>query len=604
MAANSATSVVSLDFTTIKDNLINYLRSNSSIKDYDYEGSNINTVLDVLSYNTYLNNFYINMLANEMFLDTAQIKDSIISHAKELNYVPRSVQSSKAIVNVKVIPTDSPGSITLNKWTKFSTSIDGVTKTFSVQDDTIIRPSTNATGGVEYIASNVELYEGLIVEEFFAVDTANNFIAEITNNNVDTRHLTVTVRASNTSSVRTLWSKADTLFGLSASSNSYFLEPAKDDKFRITFGDGVFGKKPSVGNIIEIKYRAATGANGNNGKVFTSSESIGGYSNVIVTTVANSAGGAAAESVEDIKFNAPRAFQVQERAVTANDYKILAQKEYPNIQNVLAFGGEELSPPKFGKVVLAVDLVDSDGVPETLKSSLSSFFKKRTPVGIDVEVITPEFVYIEITGKVSYNIALTTQAISSIRTKSINALTAWANNNINGFDVVYRNSKATAAVDAADNSIISSQLEKRIFKKFTPSSSLAASYNIEFNNALKADDIFTSITTKALYKPAIESSQFTYSTSTNAFLIDDGAGKLRIVRLDNQNNFVTLLSDAGTVNYATGLVEINSLLIPSFVGGTFNVYARVDNNDIKTKKQSILQLNAENITIDVLQERI
>jgi len=130
MAANSATSVVSLDFTTIKDNLINYLRSNSSIKDYDYEGSNINTVLDVLSYNTYLNNFYINMLANEMFLDTAQIKDSIISHAKELNYVPRSVQSSKAIVNVKVIPTNSPGSITLNKWTKFSTSIDGVTKTF------------------------------------------------------------------------------------------------------------------------------------------------------------------------------------------------------------------------------------------------------------------------------------------------------------------------------------------------------------------------------------------------------------------------------------------------------------------------------------------
>jgi hypothetical protein len=604
MAANSATSVVSLDFTTIKNNLVNYLKSNSNIKDYDYEGSNINTVLDVLSYNTYLNNFYINMLANEMFLDTAQIKDSIISHAKELNYVPRSVQSSKAIVNVKVIPTNSPGSITLNKWTKFSTTIDGVTKTFSTHDDTIIRPSTNTTGGVEYIASNVELYEGLIVEEFFAVDTANNFIAEITNNNVDTRHLTVTVRASNTSSVRTLWSKADTLFGLGATSNSYFLEPAKDDKFRITFGDGVFGKKPSVGNIIEIKYRSATGANGNNGKVFTSSESIGGYSNVIVTTVANSAGGAAAESVDDIKFNAPRAFQVQERAVTANDYKILAQKEYPNIQNVLAFGGEELSPPKFGKVVLAVDLIDSDGVPETLKSSLSSFFKKRTPVGIDVEVITPEFVYLEVTGKVSYNISLTTQAIPSIRTKSINALTAWADNNINGFDVVYRNSKATAAVDAADNSIISSQLENRIFKKFTPSSSLAASYNIEFNNALKADDIFSNTTSKNLYKPAVESSQFTYSSATNAFLIDDGVGKLRIVRLDNQNNFVTLLTDAGTVNYTTGLVEINSLLIPSFVGGTFNVYARVDNDDIKTKKQSILQLNAENITIDVLQERI
>jgi hypothetical protein len=407
MAANSATQIAELDFEGIKTNLVTFLQSQSNIKDYDYTGSNISTVLDVLAYNTYLNNFYLNMVANEMFLDTAQERDSIISHIKELNYTPRSFHSSKAVINLQVYPTERQSLITVPKYTPFTTSIAGVSKTFTTENALVIKPSVDGLNNTQYVASNVDVFEGKVVEEVFAVTSANSFIATISNKEVDTRHLVVKIRESSSSTSNSVWTRADTLFGLSSTSNSYFIEPTQGSKFNITFGDGVFGKKPVQGNLVEISYRSGTGKLGDNGKVFVNSGSIDGHSNVAVSTVTNSIGGQEIESMNDIKFNAPRAFQVQERAVTANDYKILLQREYPQVKNVLAFGGEQLTPPRYGKVILAVDLADADGVPESLKSSIADFFKDKTPVGIDVVVNIPEFLYVEINGKSYYNITTT-----------------------------------------------------------------------------------------------------------------------------------------------------------------------------------------------------
>ena len=602
--ANTATSVVDLDFQTIKSNLSNFLSSQNNIKDYDFAGSNLNVLLDVLAYNTYLNNFYTNMIANEMFLDTAQIKDSIISHAKELNYLPRSASSSKAVINVKVNPTDDPGSVTIPKWHKFSTTIAGATKTFSTQSEHIITKSEDANGNPTWIGNNIEIYEGRIIEEFFTVDTANNFVAELSNADIDIDHLEVNIRVSNTSSINAVWSKADTLFGLSASSNSYFIEPAKSNLYRITFGDGIFGKKPSVGNIIKAKYRVSSKKEGDNGKIFSSVTSIDGYGNSVVTTVTNSTGGAEAEDIESIRINAPKSFQVQERAVTSNDYEILAKREFPNIQNVLAFGGEELATPRYGKVILAVDMKDADGVPASAKKSISDFFSKRTPLGIDVEVVQPEFTFIEVVGDVAYNISVTTQTAASIKSKAQAALLTYANNNINSFESTYRHSKALASIDDSDTSIISSQLRNRIFKKLTPSSTVAASYELLFDNELEADDLFNTNSERRLYLPAVESSLFTYGTDSNAFLIDNGSGVLKVVKLDAANKFVELLADAGAVNYTTGKVEINSILIPAFSGGVLKIFARVKSRDISSKQASILQLNSEDIILNVNQERL
>jgi len=606
MAANSATSVVDLDFNTIKTDLKAFLKGQSNIRDYDFEGSNINTLIDVLSYNTYKNNFYTNMLANEMFLDTAELRDSVVSHAKELNYVPQSYHSAKAVIDLKLTPTIDVTSISVPKWTSFTSSINGATKTFSTQDDVIVKPSTNSTGSTVYETDNIPLYEGKIIDENTQITSSavNTHVVSISNKEVDTRHITVTVRESNTSSVNAVWSKADTVFGLTSTSNVYFIEPAQNEKFNITFGDGVLGKKPSVGNIIQLKYRQSSGLTGNNGKIFTAGKKIGGHDSV-ATTVTNSIGGTEAETIAQIKFNAPKAFQVQERAVTANDYKILVQKEFPSVVNVLAFGGEQLSPPEFGKVIIAVDLADADGVPQSTKRAIQSYLSSRTPISIDVKVVTPEILNLEVEGKVNYNISVTTQTVSGIKAKATNALSAFANTNINAFDVTYRNSKAVAAIDACDTSVVSSQLVTRLYKKFTPSATLPASYVIGYNNELQNDEEFVAATTKySLYKPAITSTQFTYLTDTAAFIVDDGRGKLKIVKTDSADNFVVLLADAGTVDYTSGLVNINSLLISSYIGSTYKVYARCVNRDITTKKASILQLDASDISITAVQERL
>ena len=247
---------------------------------------------------------------------------------------------------------------------------------------------------------------------------------------------------------------------------------------------------------------------------------------------------------------------------------------------------------------------NADGVPASTKKSISDFFTKKTPVGIDVEVVQPEFTFLEVVSDIKYNISVTAQNSDTIKTKAQNALLNFAESNINAFNSKYRNSKALNSMDNSDNSILSSELKLRLFKKITPNSLLAASYELLFDNELQADDIFNSTTSKALYLPAIESSLFTYKTDTNAFFIDNGTGGLKIVKLDTANKFVELLSDAGTVNYTTGKVDINSILIPSFSGGILKIFARAKNKDLLSKQSNILQLNSEDISLNVIQERL
>ena len=610
MAANSATSLVDLDFDKIKSNLKTHMKSQSIIRDYDFEGSNINVLLDVLSYNTSLNNYYINMLSNEMFLDTAQERDSILAHIKELNYVPRSVHSAVAYVNIEIQPDDAPSSISIPKWTIFNSTVDGKSLKFSTQEDLIIKPTVNTTSNTTtYAVSNVAIYEGAIVEEFAITDNSNNFTVDISNKNIDTRHLVVSVKDSATAANSTYsdWEKKETLFGINATSNVYFTEPQIGDKFKLTFGDGIFGKKPIQGNVLKIKYRNASGTGGNNAKKFTNQSNIQGYSKIIVNTVTNSSGGQAAETVEEIRFNAPKAFQVQERAVTKDDYKIIVQRQFPEVKNVLAFGGENLVPPRFGKVIIAVDLADADGVPESKKNAIQDYLSKKSPLGIDPVVVIPEFSFLESTVDVSYDVSVTDQTIEAIKSKAQTALLAYAEDNINTFDSVFRNSKAAAAIDAADVSIISSQLTNRVFKKLTPSS-VRTTFKLEYNNELIKDDIFVENDTKTYYKPAFESTLFNYDrngvTENNVFFMDNGTGNVMIVRSNSQNQLQIISPNAGTIDYTSGIININAITIYSYTGTALKVYARCTNRDIKTKNASILQMNAEDLTFNITQERL
>lgn len=602
MAANSATSVVDLDFDTIKNNLKTFLQSQSNIQDYDYEGSNINTILDVLSYNTFLNNFYANMIANEMFLDTAQVRNSIVSHAKELNYVPRSSHAAVAYVDIVINPADAPLSINIDKFTKFNGSVGGVTYNFSTNEEIIVRPVTYSNGYVEYKAANVALYEGSLVTEYFTAASDTSMFT-LSNRDVDTRFIQVNVRESSTSTTNSEWTKATTLFGLSPTSNVYFIEPAQENKYSITFGDGVFGRKPSSGNIVKITYRNVSAEDGNRAKTFTKAQTIQGYSNIVLTTVATSSGGRGPESISDIKYNAPRSFQVQERAVTTSDYEILTLSEFPDVQSVQAFGGQELTPPRFGKVIVAVDLEDADGVSDSKKSQIEDYLNSRSPVSIDVEVVSPQFMYLDVTLDVRYNVSLTTQTPAAIESKSTNALLSYAAENINSFAAKFRHSKATNRVDASDSSIISSQLNYNLYFIVERSNS-PRSYTFEFFNKLKRDSSLSETNTIAsLYEPAIYSSAFTFGSDTSAQLMDNGTGALSVVRLDAlTDRYIVLKSDAGTINYDTGKVDISTLTVTETVG-TWKLFARLVEDDAIAKNETILQLNAADIKTTVIQER-
>ena len=611
MAANSALQISDLDFDTIKGNLVEFMKSQNKVLDYEFAGSNINTLIDLLAYNSFQQNFYLNMIANEMFLDTAQLKDSIVSHAKELNYVPRSAQGARATVNLKVlvpqedvIARTAPDSINVDRHTKFTTTLDGKTYSYYTEDDYTILPETDtATNTSKYEINNVELFEGKLTTESFTVpaNTGNTFSVTISNKEADTRHMIVKVQKGGESTTSE-WVRANTLFGVNSSSNVFFLEPAKEERFTVSFGDGTFGAKPAANDKVIVTYRITNGEDTNNANRFKAANTFAGY-NSTATTVINSEGGAQSESLDEIRRNAPRSFQVAERAVTANDFKIITQAAFPEVENVLAFGGEEMVPPKFGKVILAVDLFNADGVPDSKKLEISQYLEKRTPVGIDVQVITPEFIYVDTDVTVSYNITTTSDSPDTIRNKALNALIGYAANNINKFDAVWRNSKALNAIDAADVNIISSQLINRPFVKITPNG-LTTSYKIELNNKLKPDSVLDTNTVVSKYEPAIQSTQFTFGTSSIAYFVDDGLGNLKIVRSDSGDRFTILKASAGTVNYETGLINILPIDIDTWVGSVLKIFGRTESRDIRTKKQSILQQNAEDIRVKVIQERI
>lgn len=599
MAANSATSVVDLDFDTIKANLTTFLKGQSSIQDYDYEGSNINVLLDVLSYNTYLNNFYTNMIANEMFLDTALIRESVISHAKELNYLPRSCTAATARIDIKVYPTDAPAAVNMDKYTEFTSTIGGQSFTFSTDSDITIIATEAANGTAQYVASNVSVIEGKVVTEYFTVDGSNNFSATLSNPAIDTSSITLKVRVSNTVSTNAEWSKTSTIFGINHQSNVYFIEPTESLKYKIAFGDGIFGRKPVNGNIIEATYRIVNDAAANRASKFTSVSGVGGYSNVIVTTVANASGGADRETVDSIKQNAPRAFQVQERAVTSKDYEVIAKQQFPEIENIAAFGGQDISPPRFGKVILAVDLIAGDGVPLSKKQEIEEFINTRTPVGVDAIVIDPKFMYMDVKLTTTYDIGASTDSPNTIASRARTALLNYAASNINGFNKKYRNSKALAAVDASDNSIMGSETLLRPYI-ILPTSTTSRSYSIDFLNELKEDSVLLSTSKVNVYEPAIESTPFTYNGDAAARFIDAGNGVLAIVRGDT--SFTTLLNVAGSINYKTGAVTINPIAI-SEATGTFKLFSRPLNKDVMSTRDTILQLNSNDIEIIVNQGR-
>lgn len=605
MAANPRRlNVTELDFDDIKDNLKVFLKGQTEFTDYDFEGSGMNILLDVLAYNTHYLAFNANMLANEMFLDSSSLRSSVVSHAKTLGYVPQSARAATATVEVALNTTNATA--TMSAGTVFNTTIDGDAYTF-------INPiqKTAPNIGNSIVFSNLVLYEGTFVTSRFTVDTQDveqRFL--INDNRADTRTLTVKVQNSASDSTTTTYTLATDIAQVTGSSNVYFLQEVEIGKFEVYFGDGVLGSALSDDNIVILQYVVSNKEDGNGASVFTSAGAIDGVTNVSVTTIQSSIGGSEAESIESIKLNAPLDYASQGRAVTTEDYKTLVRQLYSNTQAVSVFGGESgsfdtslgvTSTPEYGKVFISIKSTTGENLTETQKENLKSQLQEFTVASITPVIVDPETLFIILQSTITFDSNATTKGAATIESNVRSTITNFNNDNLKTFNGLFRHSKLTTAIDNTDSSITGNITNVTLAKNFTPTLGTSKSYTVYFNNKFFHPHEGHNGANGGI----LASTGFgvTGQGTTEFFFDDDGSGNVRIFQLVSGVR-TYLDTTAGTINYNDGIVKIDSVSISSVsnVDGATSTQIRItvtpDSFDIVPKRNQLLEIDLVNTTVN------
>jgi hypothetical protein len=596
MASNKL-EVSDFDFDSIKANLKTFLQSQTEFQDYNFEGSGFSILLDVLAYNTHYLGFNANMLANEMYLDSADIRKNIISLAKMLGYTPSSVRAPTASVDI-LVGDGSGSSITMTKGTAFTTTIDGTTYQFINNADVVTTP----VNGV-YRFSNVKIYEGTLVTFRYTVDTTDTdqrFI--IPSSLVDTSTLVVKVQNSSTDTTTSTYTLATGLATVQSTSKVYFLQEVEDGKFEVYFGDNVIGSSLSNGNIVILEYIVTNVEAANGASTFTASTTIGGFSNLTITTNSNAQGGTPAETKESVRFNAPLQYSAQNRAVTTSDYESLVQSIYPNALSISAWGGEDDETPVYGTVKIAIKAASGSTLTTATKQSIVTQLKKYNVASVTPVIVDPETTSILLTSTVKYDEKLTTKTATTLKSDIVSILTNYNTATLQKFDGVFRYSKVTSLIDNTDTSIVSNITTVKVRKNFTPILNTSSRYDIYFRNSLyNPVSGYNSVNGGIL-----ESTGFKISgDSTNIFYLDDdGAGNIRRYRL--VGSVRTYANNAqGTINYSTGQITVTSLNISSIenVRGSASTVIELTvvpkSNDIVPVRDQILEIDTANSTITV-----
>jgi len=582
MAANSAINVTSLNFDNIKESMKTYIASKPEFTDYNFEGSTISMLLDLLAYNTYQNAFYTSMVGNEMFLDSALLRDSVVSRAKMLNYVPRSARGASTTLTVEITPTGAPDSVTVAKDSEFSATIDGEAYKF-------VTPQAYSFSSTDNYSGTITITEGRPVTHRFTVNTNSPVRYILPNENVDTTSITVDVQTSSSDASSVRYNLASDITEVQANSAVYFLQEVEDNQYEITFGDDVIGQAPVDGNIVIANYRICNGTDGNGISSFTSPSTLGGSSTFTTLVDAATSGGANNETIESIKFNAPKNYETQNRAVLAEDYKRLILRDNGDVQSISVWGGEENNPPIYGKVYISIKPTIGNTISSQRKTEITTELKKYNVLSIDPEFVDATFLYIRPTVEVRYDSKTTTLTGPQVQTKVLNAITNFESTKLGTFDnKTFRYSQFVKAIDAADSSIVSNLTTIQIEKRFVPSLTNSTTYNVSFSNALHNPH--------AGHRYAISSSAFTYRGNTSYF-DDDGNGNLRIYYITGSNTRVYTNETAGVVNYRTGLVTINSFLPSAFVGSSLSIFADSADDDVNAIRNQILLIAGANVTL-------
>lgn len=592
---------IEIDPQLIKQQLKDFLKAKPQFSDYNFEGSNMSALLDILSYNTHLNNLYLNMAINEMFLDTAQTEEAVRSHSKELNYLPRSRRSARADVALTITVDDDAGFVTVPKGTVFTTTANNQAFTFTSDRNTVISIDPDSRTG----SANLSIFEGGYKAEYFTVNAANTSQRYVLQDNrIDTDSLVVTVRVSATDSTNGVYTFAPDLFGLTGTSNVYFLQADNDGRYELIFGNDVTGRALQDGNVVEASYRTSSGEGSNGAKTFTVG-SIGGYSNTSVALVnANTfaRGGSLRETLESIKFNAVRHYQTLQRAVTANDYENLIIAEFPEIEALSVYGGEDQDPPKFGRVIISADVRNADGASNLLKEQITEFVNTKSPVSIEAEFVDPEFLEVDIKTTVRYNINLTTQSPTDIRSKVRSAINNFNTENLQDFNKTLRYSRLLATIDAADPSIIGNSTTIRAIRTISPIVGVSDSYSISYANTLIPFNVGARTNNdQSSYTPAIRSAAFTIGSRV-CYLEDDGTGNVDIINFDNNERNI-IQASIGSIVYTSGLLNLTNFKVDAYTGQGIKIYGNVSDTTIRSTKNLILQISDNDIAVTALQER-
>ena len=595
MASNKLV-VSDLDFDNIKSNLKTFLQDQPEFSDYNFEGSGFSVLLDILAYNTHYLGFNANMLVNEVYLDSADIRKNIVSLAKMLGYTPSSVKAPTA--NISIVVNNATGSsLTMDKGTTFTSTVDGTTYQFVTNQVSTITP----LDGV-YRFTDIIIYEGTLVTYRYTVDSSDvdqKFI--IPSVNADTSTLKVTVQNSSVDTTSSVYSLATGVRSLDNTSKVYFLQETDTGKFEIYFGDGVLGKKLSDGNIVILEYVVTNKEESNGASAFTLSSTIDGFSNVSITTNSVAQGGSEAESKESIRFNAPLQYTAQDRAVTSTDYETLVRSLYPNALSISAWGGEEDETPVYGVVKISIKAASGSTLTNQTKTEIVNSLKQYNIASVRPVIIDPETISVILNSTVRYDSKLTTKTASTIKSDVISSLTNYNTNILQRFDGIFRYSKVTGLIDDADASIVSNITTVRVRKSFTPSFNTSTRYDIYFRNAFYNPHTGHN----AAMGGILSSSGFIIDGNTNEmFLDDDGSGNIRRYYFDGGVR-VYANNTQGTVNYTTGQVTLNSLNITSVsnIRGSASTVIEItvvpNSNDIVPVRNTIVEIDIANSTVTV-----
>ncbi len=578
-----------LNFDQIKANLKQYLSNQNTFKDYDFEGSGMAVLLDLLAYNTHYLSYHANIAANEMFIDTADLRPSIVSLAKALGYTPNSVRAPFADINV-VVNGATGATLTMNAGTQFTTTVDNVNYNFVTIGSNTISP----VDGV-YTFSNLKIYEGTYVSYNYTANTTDvdqKFL--INSENADTSTLTVQVQESATDTTTNTYTRATSITELDSDSKVYFLQESDDGKFEVYFGDGVVGKAIANGNIVILKYVVTNKTAANGASSFALSGNIGGNTNVTITVNSNAANGSEAETKESIKFKAPKSYSAQDRAVTVDDYKVKVEEIYSNAGSVSAWGGEDNDTPFYGRVYISIKPTSGSTLTDTTKADIITQLKKFSVASVTPVIVDPETTSVLLTSTIKYDEKQTTKTSTEIKTLVTNAVTNYNTNTLQKFDSVLRYSKLLETIDDAESSILSNITTLKLRKTFTPTLSTSTNYTVNFSNALYNPHSGHNTSSGGI----LSSTGFKVANDSNVYFFDDdGEGNVRRYYLvGSVRTYVD--NTAGTITYSSGAIAINALTIAS-IENIRGAASTVVELTVTPSSNDIVPVRAQTIDIDV-----